>query len=167
MNNSILERAYPLLIKIGMYCQPGFLLAIRVYFFWQLLIIGWGKLTNLGKVTEYFSNLGISLPGLSAGVVGLTECLGGALMLVGLVSRLAAVPVIISMVVAYLVGDPEAITKFFNDSDKFVKADPFPFLFSALIIFCFGPGSISVDTLLGKFWKRRGANASGRGSGRA
>jgi putative oxidoreductase len=146
--NGIVDRAYELLIQIGRFCQPVFLLVIRLYFFWQLIIIGWGKLTNLSKVTEYFASLGIPLPGLNAYVVGLTECLGGALLFVGLVSRLASIPVIVAMIVAYLAGDPEAIASFFSDPDKFVKADPFPFLLSALIVFCFGPGWFSVDNLL-------------------
>ncbi|MBV8815279.1 MAG: DoxX family protein [Verrucomicrobia bacterium] len=151
----IVDRAYALLIQIGKLCQPVFLLAIRLYFFWQLLIIGWGKLINHGKVTEYFASLGIPFPGLNVYVVGLTECLGGALILVGLISRLASIPVIVAMIVAYFAGDPQAVASFFSDSDKFVKADPFPFLFSALIIFCFGPGWFSLDNLLKRLWDRR------------
>jgi len=40
---------------------------------------------------------------------------------------------------------------FFSNSDKFVKADPFPYLLTALIVLAFGPGLFSIDALL-KRW---------------
>jgi putative oxidoreductase len=57
------------------------------------------------------------------------------------------------MTIAYLTLDFEAIANIFGDSDKCVKADPFPFLLTALIALIFGPGSFSVDALLK--WKPR------------
>ena len=51
-------------------------------------------------------------------------------------------------VFAYLTADFEAVTSFFSDPDKLVKADPFPFLVSALIIFLFGPGKFSIDAAI-------------------
>jgi putative oxidoreductase len=59
--------------------------------------------------------------------------------------------VFVSMSVAYLAGDFEALTSIFSNSDKFVKADPFPFLLVALIVLVFGPGLFSIDALL-KRW---------------
>jgi uncharacterized membrane protein YphA (DoxX/SURF4 family) len=52
------------------------------------------------------------------------------------------------MIVAYLTADFETVSGIFSDPDKFVKADPFPFLLTALIVFAFGPGRFSVDALL-------------------
>jgi hypothetical protein len=43
----------------------------------------------------------------------------------------------------------------FSDPDKFVKADPFPFLFTALIILVFGPGLLSIDALMKQILRRR------------
>lgn len=51
------------------------------------------------------------------------------------------------MTVAYLTADFEAVSNIFSDPDKFVKADPFPFLLTALIVLVFGPGRFSVDAL--------------------
>ena len=42
----------------------------------------------------------------------------------------------------------KAVSSIFSDPDKFVKADPFPFLLTALIVFAFGAGRLSVDALL-------------------
>jgi len=52
------------------------------------------------------------------------------------------------MAVAYLTADLEAVTSIFSDPDKFVKADPFPYFICALIVLVFGPGRISIDTLI-------------------
>jgi hypothetical protein len=57
------------------------------------------------------------------------------------------------MIVAYFTADFEAVSNIFSDPDKFVKADPFPFLLTALIVLVFGPGRFSVDALLK--WRAR------------
>ncbi len=70
------------------------------------------------------------------------------LLIIGLASRPLALLVLLSMTAAYLTADFEAVSGIFSDPDKFVKADPFPFLLTALIVFLFGPGRFSVDALL-------------------
>lgn len=137
------------------YLQSPFLLLLRIYFFWQLFQTGQGKLTNLGKISDYFASLGIPLPGVSATITGLFETFGSVLLIVGLASRLTAIPITVVMIVAYLTADFEAVSKFFSDPDKFVKADPFPFLFTALIILVFGPGKISLDAAIAKWLDRK------------
>jgi putative oxidoreductase len=69
-------------------------------------------------------------------------------LIIGLASRPIAFMVLISMSVAYLTADLEAVQSIFSDYDKFVKADPFPFLLTALIILAFGPGLLSIDAIL-------------------
>jgi hypothetical protein len=55
-------------------------------------------------------------------------------------------------------ADQEALTSLLSNSDKFLKADPFPFLLLTLIVFVFGPGYLSLDALFGrKLWHRAGA----------
>src|SRR5262245_20120292 len=61
---------------------------------------GWGKLHNLDKVIEFFTELGIPAPALQAPFVAGTELVCGALVLVGLATRIASVPLIATMVVA-------------------------------------------------------------------
>jgi putative oxidoreductase len=58
--------------------------------------------------------------------------------------------IVVSMLVAYLTADFEAVSSIFSDPDKFVKADPFPFLFTAIIVFTFGPGKYSIDAVLNR-----------------
>ena len=144
-------RAYELLVTVANFLQSPFLLALRLYFFWQLFLTGKGKLSNIGKIIDYFSSLGIPAPGLNAYFVSALECFGSLLLIIGLASRPLALLIVISMSVAYVTADFEAVSSIFSDPDKFVKADPFPFLLAALIVLVFGPGLLSIDALL-KRW---------------
>src|SRR5689334_15707597 len=61
---------------------------------------GWGKLSDLSKVTAFFTELHIPFPALNAAVASSTEFFGGILILVGLGARLVALPLAFTMVVA-------------------------------------------------------------------
>ena len=70
---------------------------------------GWGKLHNLEKVTEYFASLHIPLPGAQAAFVSTVELVGGAMLVLGLGTRIAALLLIGVMTVATLTAKlPEA-----------------------------------------------------------
>src|SRR5882757_3211599 len=152
---NLLRRSYELLIASGAALQSPFLLALRLYFFWQLFLTGKGKLENIGKVTEFFGSLGIPLPALNAYFIGSLECFGSLLLIIGLASRPLSLLIVISMIVAYLTADFQAVSTIFSDPDKFVKADPFPFLLTALIILVFGPGLFSIDALMKQILRSR------------
>ena len=121
-----------------------FLLAIRITWGWRLFQTGKGKLGDINSVTQYFTELHIPLPKLNAILAGSTECFGGLLLVLGLGSRLISLPVTITMLVAYIAADREAL----KSVDKFVAATPFPFLMMSLIVLFFGAGFFSVDKLL-------------------
>src|SRR4051812_41419638 len=70
---------------------------------------GWGKVHSLPKVIAYFTELGIPLPGIQAPMVSFIELIGGALLVVGLGSRLAAIPLMGSMAVAILTAQRENV----------------------------------------------------------
>jgi len=151
----IVGRAYELLVTGANFLQSPLLLVLRVYFFWQLFLTGKGKLSNIGKVSEFFTSLGIPLATLNAYFIGSLECFGSLLLIIGLASRPLSLLIVISMTVAYLAADFEAVSNIFSDPDKFVKADPFPFLLTALIVLVFGPGLFSVDALMKQILRRR------------
>ena len=132
-----------------------FLLLLRVYFFWQLFLTGKGKLANIGKITEFFASLGIPFPTLNAYFIGSLECFGSLLLIVGLASRPLSLLIAVSMIVAYITADFDAVSNILSEPDKFVKADPFPFLLVALIIYMFGAGEFSLDRLFKGKWKMR------------
>jgi putative oxidoreductase len=144
-------RAYRLLIAIASSFQSLLLLAIRLYWGWQFFLDGKGKLLNLQKVTDYFGHdLHIPFPYFNAALASVTECIGGLLLLAGLGSRLVALPLIFTMVIAYLTAEKEALKQIFSNPDKFVSADPFLYLFASVIILVFGPGIFSFDWILSK-----------------
>lgn len=151
----ITRHVYKLLVTGANSLRSPTLLALRLYFFWQLFLTGEGKLSNIGKITEFFTSLHIPLPTFNAYFIGSLECFGGLLLIIGLGSRLLSLLIMISMTVAYLAADFEAVSSIFSDPDKFVKADPFPFLLTALIVFVFGPGLFSIDALIERILRRR------------
>jgi hypothetical protein len=69
------------------------------------------------------------------------------------VKMLAAI-VIVTMCVAYMTADPDRVKAIFSDPDKFVTADEFLFMLTAVIVLIFGPGKFSLDWLI---WKKIGA----------
>ena len=148
---SLLRRGYQALVTGTSYLQSPFLLLIRLYWGWAFFVSGKGKLLNHEKVTEFFTGLNLPLPSLSAWSAGAVECVGGLLLLVGLASRLTAIPLIVTMVVAYLTADLEKVQNIFSEPDKFVTADPFLFLLASVIVLVFGPGRFSLDALIA--WK--------------
>src|SRR2546430_12068320 len=69
---------------------------------------GWGKLHHLDKITSFFADLGIPAPGFNAVLVGSAELICGVLLLIGLFTRLASLPLIVVMAVAVLPANPAA-----------------------------------------------------------
>ena len=128
--------------------QSPLLLILRAYWGWQFMLTGYGKLTHLERTTNFFASLGLPAPAVNAAMAGATECIGGALLLIGLCSRGAALALSFTMLVAYATAEREALSMLFNDPDKFTSAAPFLFLFAALVVLAFGPGAIAIDRFL-------------------
>lgn len=107
---------------------------------------GWGKLNSLETVTEFFSELHIPLPGLNARVAASTEFFGGLLVLVGLGTRFASLPLAFTMVVAIA-------TAKWNEVDGIVSLvglQEWAFLVMFLALAVIGPGAASLDALLAR-----------------
>lgn len=144
----LLTLASTTLDKIASFLPDPLLLAVRLYWGWQFFQTGKGKLGNLEGTTEFFTELGLPFAKLNAIMAGSTECFGGLLLLVGLFSRFVSVPLIATMVVAYLTAHLDVVKTIWSDSDSFVTAAPFLFLLASVIVFTFGPGKFSFDELL-------------------
>src|SRR5271163_312338 len=142
------EKYYRLLVRVSSSLQSPFLLAVRLYWGWQFMQTGWGKLSDINKVVGFFTDLGIPAPALNAYFVSALEFGGGLLLIVGLGSRLIALPLVIDMIVAYITADREALFSVFSNPDKFTAAAPYTFLAASLIVLVFGPGRVSMDAFL-------------------
>jgi putative oxidoreductase len=116
-------------------------LAVRITVGVVFVGTGWTKLHNLPAITKNFAALGIPAPEILTPFVSGVEFVGGLLLLLGLLTRFAAVPLMIVMVVAILsakLGDIDSLETFlgFEEVSYFV-------MFAWLAIA--GPGPISVD----------------------
>lgn len=105
---------------------------------------GWGKVHDLDKVTGFFTELGIPAPHLNAVMVSFVELIGGSLLLLGLASRLAALPLLASMAVAILTAQRENVHGL---PDLFGLVE-WTYLALLLWVAFAGPGKASLDHLL-------------------
>jgi len=102
---------------------------------------GWGKVHNLGKVTEFFARLGIPAPSFNAALVGYCELICGMLLLLGLATRFATVPLIVTMIVALATakaGDIHGLQDLLGTIE---------FVYIPLLVYLalLGPGALAVD----------------------
>lgn len=141
-------QVYSVCEKAVSHLQSPLLLAVRLYWGWQFFQTGLGKLMHIAKIIDFFTSLGIPFPAFNAYLVGSLECVGGALLFLGLGSRIIALPLTFSMLVAYITADREALLSIFSDPGKFYAADPYTFFFAALLVLIFGPGKISIDSAI-------------------
>ena len=149
-----LASVYETFAGIAAALRSPLLLVIRLYWGFQFMQTGWGKLQHIPRVTGYFASLGIPLPHANAIFIALLEFAGGILLIVGLGSRLTALLLTGDMFVAYLVADRAALAAIFSDPGKFYDAAPFTFLFASLLVLVFGPGGVSLDALIARTRQR-------------
>ena len=72
---STIHRVHSWFIRAINLLQSPLLLAIRLYWGFQFMQDGWGKLTHLDKVTQFFASLNLPMPGATALMVGIIELL--------------------------------------------------------------------------------------------
>src|SRR5579871_5468771 len=157
MNNTIsrLRGLYDRFFSLISYLQSPFLLFVRLYWGWQLVQSGWGKLHHLSNVTEFFTSLNLPMPAQTALAISSLEFFGGIALAIGLLSRFTAFILTINMIMAYVTADREALFSIFSDPDKFYAAAPYTFLVASIIVLLFGPGLFALDELFSRIfgWK--------------
>jgi putative oxidoreductase len=119
-------------------------LVARIVVGWVFLWAGWGKLQALPRIIETFRNLGIPYPEVLTPFVSGVEFVGGILLLLGFLTRVAAAPLIVVMVVAVIsakLGDVDSLETLLGFEEVSYLA---LFLWLAIA----GPGPISIDHLL-------------------
>jgi len=110
------------------------------YFFFET---GRGKLHNHDAFTARFVQWGISHPAFNAALSAYTECIGGALTVMGLATRLVSIPMMINMAVAIVTVKMKSVASL-ND---FVELDEPLYALTYLWLLLAGPGLVSVDYL--------------------
>jgi putative oxidoreductase len=136
------NRATAILDKLGWLASLLGRLSVGLLF----MSTGWGKVHSLDKVTHFFESLHIPAPGFNAVLVGFSELVCGALLVLGLATRLAAVPLIMSMIVAILTAKLPDLHNVFD----LVGFDEFTYLCVLVMIAIIGPGSVAIDHVLAR-----------------
>jgi putative oxidoreductase len=124
----------------------------RIVVGWVFLWSGWGKLNALDRITQNFVEWGIAFPHILTPFVSGVEFFGGLLLLLGLFTRIAAVPLVVTMVVAILsakLADVDSLETLLGFEEVAYMA-----LFGWLAVA--GPGPISLDWLLQR-WREKQA----------
>ena len=116
-------------------------LLLRLVFGWFWLETGWAKLHNLAFFSARFVEWGIPFPTFSATLSGATDLIGGALLMLGLGTRLATIPMIVNMLVALAV----VVLPGISTLDEFVELDEVLYVAVLFWLFVAGPGKASLD----------------------
>ena len=124
-------------------------LLTRLIVGWGFHVTGHGKLSDLNKVTGFFTDLGIPFPGANAVFISSLEFVGGICLILGLGTRIFAALLSCSMIVALLTADKAAfIEKFLPDP---TDVPSFTYLLFLIWLVLFGPGPVSLDYFLSKW----------------
>lgn len=119
-------------------------LVARIAVGWTFMLTGWGKLHDLDSVIGFFRELGIPYPELQAPFVASVELVCGTLFCVGLFSRIAALPLIGTMVVAIATAQWANVSSF---GDLYGLTE-----FLYIVVFAWiavsGPGAVALDPLV-------------------
>jgi putative oxidoreductase len=107
---------------------------------------GWGKLHDLDSVAHYFGELGIPNPALQATVASTAEFVCGGLLVLGLATRFAVVPLIVTMCVAIATAQWENV----DGPGSLVGLLEFAYIALLVWLGTDGPGPLSLDHLLSR-----------------
>ena len=158
---NLARKAYDSFASIVSRLENPLLLAIRLYWGYQFMQDGWGKLTHLDKVTDFFTSLNLPAPHMTALMVALVELCGGFLFTFGIASRLTSLVLFVNMTMAYLSVPDDRVnfSHIFSKPEDFYGAAPYTYWFAALLILILGPGKFAIDTLLRRMFAPEGEHA--------
>src|ERR1700731_4371318 len=118
----------------------------RITVGWVFLWSGWGKLNNLPQITENFVGWGIPFPHFLPPLTSGIEFFGGLFLLLGLLPRISAGALAVTMIVAIRSAKWADV----DSLETLLGFDEFEYLALFLWLAIAGPGVLSVD-----HWLRR------------
>lgn len=102
---------------------------------------GWGKLHHIENVAGFFMQFGIKFPTFAAYLVGYTELICGAALLLGFLTRFASVLLSVIMIMALMTVHATEVQNF----SALLSLAPFLYLILLIGLIVRGAGKISVD----------------------
>jgi putative oxidoreductase len=143
--------------------QPLFALATRVYVSWQFLKSGWLKISSWDQTLSLFHDeyrVPLLPPTLAAVLGTAGELLLPILLIVGLAGRLSALGLFALNAIAVISYAHVLLSKGFEAA----VAQHYLWGFMLLVLVVYGPGSLSVDYVLGRKFGAQRERESGIGS---
>jgi putative oxidoreductase len=114
-------------------------LVLRLVFGGLFIYHGWGKIENYQMYVKEFNPIGLGNE-LSLSLTIFGEFVCGILIVLGLFTRLAVIPVFITMIVAFFVAHAK--------DDFMMKTLPFLYLLLCVVVFILGSGRYSIDAAI-------------------
>jgi uncharacterized membrane protein YphA (DoxX/SURF4 family) len=111
-----------------------------------------GQAPQSRRIRAALCRLGIPWPYFNAALSAYTEFIGGLLTIFGIGARLVSIPMIINMLVAILKVELMNV----NNLDDFVDLDEPLYALTYLWLLISGPGWVSVDYLISRFFGLNG-----------
>jgi putative oxidoreductase len=124
--------------------EPYFAFLLRLSLGVVFARTGYGKLTHLERTVNFFRELGIPAPELQAVFIGTLELAGGICIAVGLLTRVVAIPLAGTMVVAILTALLPEVSGVLD----LLALDETLYLFLFGWLVAHGPGAVSLDHVL-------------------
>ncbi len=118
---------------------------------WVFVPSGWGKIHNIDKVIGFFTSLNLPAPVFQAHLVAYTEFVAGILLLIGLATRLATIPLTVIMIVALRTALAEDATDF----SAITGISEYLYIPLLVWLMIAGPGKLAVDALVARTYRRR------------
>ena len=150
MGASIIRRVSDNALKCLGYVDwvPGALTRLVVGF--AFYDSGKGKIENMGNTVDFFTGLGIPFPEANAAFVARLEYYGGMLLLLGLLTRVIAILLSSTMIVALLTAHPDDSIGALNRTGEIGLSDLPPFVLGVLLSWLVvkGPGALSLDRVI-------------------
>ena len=126
-------------------------LMMRIICGYTFMLAGWGKLNNLAQVTENFVGWGIPFPKILTPFVSSVECFGGAMLILGLFTRIPAAMLAVVMLVAIKSAKWDDV----DSLETLLGFEEAAYFGAFMWLAIAGPGAASLDRLL--------VNATGHG----
>ena len=124
-------------------------LLARIVVGWVFLWSGWGKLNSLPQITENFVSWGIPFPQLLTPLTSGIEFFGGLFLLLGLLTRISAGALGVTMIVAIRAAKWDQV----DSLETLLGFDEVAYLALFAWLSIAGPGALSLDRLLQRWFK--------------
>jgi len=139
---------------------PGILTRLVVGF--AFYDSGGGKLAHMENTVGFFTDLGIPFPEFNAAFVARLEYYGGMLLLAGVLTRIVALFLSASMIVALLTADRQSFIEAFTRTSEIGLSDVVPFVLGVFLSWLViqGPGALSIDALIKRALRKKPGSES-------